>query len=156
EWKVNSGSSQRSRRQRRPIGPIRSRPEHSRGVYPMSVVRVVVLSWFAALFVASPAFAQPAGNASLLPAESPLNRRGLTRRWWGHAVLNTSREKLAHLANDEHYLFAQSTSGTVTAFDCESGKQLWARNIGAADRPIQLPAMNDEMLVVVNGLSMIG
>jgi outer membrane protein assembly factor BamB len=48
----------------------------------------------------------------------------------------------------------QSSTGVVTAFDCETGKQLWARSVGLSDRAIYPATMNDETLFVINGLKM--
>jgi outer membrane protein assembly factor BamB len=124
----------------------------------MSVMRMTVLMCLAVTFAVapSPVRAQSATTGLSLPAEPMLNRRGLTRRWWGHAVMDSQRDKLLYLSVDEGFLFMQSSAGVVTAFDCETGKQLWARSIGVSDRTIYPATLNDEMLIVINGLQMYG
>src|SRR5262245_23977887 len=103
----------------------------------MNAFRIAVLCFLALASSGLPAFAQAAARGgSQLPGESMLNRYGLTRRWWGHAVVNSSRDKLMYIIVDENYLFLQSTAGVITAFNCETGRQLWARTIGFRDRSI--------------------
>ena len=53
---------------------------------------------------------------------------------------------------DETHLFLQSTSGVVSAFDTDTGKYLWTKQIGANDRAIYPASSNDELLFVLNGL----
>lgn len=119
----------------------------------MSLMRVAVLSWLALLSMGLPASAQPPlRGGSALPDESAFTRKGLTRRWWAHAVMNAQRDKLNSISVDETTLFLQSSSGEMTAFDAQTGQQLWARAIGPRDRAIFPPALNDEMLFVIGGM----
>ena len=121
----------------------------------MSPIRIAALFLLAAGALERPAVAQTSAvGGSPLPAESMLNRNGLTRRWWSHATINPRRDKLLHMAVDEQFLFLQSSSGTVSAFNCESGKRLWARPIGPSDRAIYPVTLNDEFLFVVAGLKL--
>jgi outer membrane protein assembly factor BamB len=123
----------------------------------MTVMRMALLSCLALVLAESAGLAQPsAGGGSPLPSEALLNQRGLTRKWWNQAIINSSRDMVAHVVNDEENVFVQSRSGTITAYDSESGKQLWARTIGATDRPVQAPAISEDMLLVINGLMMYG
>lgn len=125
----------------------------------MSVMRFVVLLGvaLASVWTGPEAARAQSGRTGLsLPGESMLNRRGLTRRWWGHAVTDIQRDKLLYMAVDEGFLFLQSSSGVITAFDSESGKQLWARTIGVTDRAIYPATLNDELLIVINGLRLYG
>jgi outer membrane protein assembly factor BamB len=121
----------------------------------MSVARIAVLFSLAVLSATAPLPAQTApGRGPVLPTESLLNRRGLTRRWWGHATINDQRDKLSFLTADESFLFAQSSAGAVTAFDCETGKLLWDRSVGRRDRAVYPATFNDEHLFVINGLKL--
>jgi outer membrane protein assembly factor BamB len=95
-------------------------------------------------------------GASLLPAESLLNRQGLTRRWWAHTTINSKRDKVLFLTVDESTLFVQTSAGIISAFDSESGKHLWSRSVGPADRAVFQATLNDELLFVVNGLRLFG
>jgi outer membrane protein assembly factor BamB len=119
----------------------------------MQLFRIAVLSVLAGFLVVSPAAAQSAARkGSQLPSEQSLNRQGLTRSWWSHATINSRRDKLAYMVVDETHLFLQATSGTITAFDTETGKYLWTKQIGAPDRAVFEAVSNDTLLFVVNGL----
>lgn len=121
----------------------------------MSVVRVVVLTLGLAFIAGTSAFAQsPAVGGFLLPSPAGLNRMGLTRAWWSHAVINPKRDKIEYLTADENNVYVQGSNGVMTAFNAESGKLLWSRPIGFTDRASLPTAMNDELLFVVNGTHM--
>ena len=121
----------------------------------MSVFRITVLSLFTALFNITPAVAQPvARGGSQLLSEGILNRNGLTRAWWSHATINSKRDRLMHLIVDETHLFLQSSSGAISAFDTDTGKYLWTKQIGVSDRAIYPASSNDELLFVINGLQL--
>lgn len=121
----------------------------------MSVTRIAVLFSLAVLGATAPLPAQTgAQRGAALPSESMLSRRGLTRRWWGHATINDNRDKLAFITADESFLFAQSSAGAVTAFDCETGKLLWDRSVGYRDRAVYRATFNDDYLFVINGLKL--
>lgn len=121
----------------------------------MSRVRIAGLLLTLVVLLEGTASAQRSSvGGSPLPPESMLNRRGLTRRWWSHATINSQRDKLMYMEVDERYLFLQTSAGTITAFDCESGKRLWARPIGPMDRAIYPATLNDDLLFVVSGLKM--
>ncbi|MFH1302391.1 MAG: hypothetical protein ABIK07_15125, partial [Planctomycetota bacterium] len=54
----------------------------------------------------------------------------LDRVWWGQATVDPHRDRIVHLSLDEINLYALSTSGIITAFDNETGKKLWATQLG--------------------------
>jgi outer membrane protein assembly factor BamB len=121
----------------------------------MFLFRIVVLSLLAVLSLGAGARAQPVarGGLRLLP-EAMLNRYGLTRAWWSHATINSKRDKLLYMTIDETHLFLQSSGGIVSAFHTDTGKYLWTKQVGVADRPILPGASNDELLFVINGLEL--
>ena len=94
------------------------------------------------------------GRDSALPSEQLLNRNGLTKSWWSHATINSSRDRMVHMVVDEAYLFLQSSNGSVTAFDAESGKLLWTRQVGVPDRAVYEASSNDTLLFIVNGMQL--
>ena len=120
----------------------------------MSALRIALVALLTALSCVSNAAAQSslARQGLQLPSEQMLNRHGLTRAWWSHATINSRRDKLVYMVVDETHLFLQSSSGTVTAFDTETGRYLWTKMVGAADRGIYPATSNDELLFVVNGM----
>jgi outer membrane protein assembly factor BamB len=118
----------------------------------MSVVRGVLLSLGLVTIAGNAALAQaPAAGGYLLPSPAALNRMGLTRAWWSHAVVDPTRDKVEYLTADENNVYVQGSNGVVTAFNAETGKLLWSRPVGFTDRASLPTAMNDELLFVVNG-----
>ena len=123
----------------------------------MSRFRIVGLFFVIAVSAVSSAFAQsPARGNSPLLSEAMLNRYGLTRAWWSQATLNPKRDKLAYLVVDETHLFLQASSGVITAFNTDTGKYLWTKQVGASDQSIQPATSNDSLLFVVNGTQLYG
>lgn len=109
----------------------------------------------AALLATTPAFAQsPSAGSGGLPSDEALHRLGLTRAWWGHSVTNSTRDKIVHITLDETSYFAQSSNGVITAFDSETGRRLWASQVGGSDRTIYPASSNDELLFVVSGMTL--
>jgi outer membrane protein assembly factor BamB len=92
------------------------------------------------------AFAQR--STSTLPTQSVMGQFGLERAWQGQAVLNPSRDTIAHLTMDEDTVYVQSTAGVITAFGAEDGRQMWSLQLGATDQP-QTPAVSNETQVLV-------
>jgi outer membrane protein assembly factor BamB len=120
----------------------------------MFVFRTVALSVLTLGLAANPAAAQSLARGGQLLSEAMLNRYGLTRAWWSHATINSRRDKLAFMMVDETHLFLQSTSGVVSAFNTDTGKYLWTKQIGASDRAIYPASSNDELLFVLNGMQL--
>jgi outer membrane protein assembly factor BamB len=118
----------------------------------MPSFRIAVLSAAVLLTAVATLRAQsPARGGQQLPPEQLLNRYGLTRSWWSHATINSKRDKLLYMVVDESQLFLQASSGSITAFDTETGKYLWTKQVGAADRAIFPATTNDTLLFVSNG-----
>jgi outer membrane protein assembly factor BamB len=98
------------------------------------------------------AAAQPVGRSSVLPSPRSLSRFGLELGWWNQAVLDTHRDTIVHLVADEEVVFAQSSAGTVTAFDGTTGLKLWALQLGRQDSPSFPVTSNDELALVISGI----
>ena len=115
----------------------------------MSVVAIVLAS------ATAPAFAQLKGDAQL-PTHQQLSRLGLERAWWAQAVLNPHRDKIRHVTIDEDMVYVQATSGVTTAFDAESGHQLWAVQLGRFDPPSFPAISNEDLAMIIVGSTMYG
>lgn len=121
----------------------------------MQLVKLCCLTLLTVVLGASPAVAQRTSLVGArLPSEDMLNHYGLTRAWWSYATMNSHRDHLLHLTLDEFNFYAQASSGLVTAFDAETGKRLWAAQIGGSDRASYPLTFNDELLFVVNGMKL--
>ncbi|MFN9720476.1 MAG: PQQ-binding-like beta-propeller repeat protein [Planctomycetota bacterium] len=75
----------------------------------------------------------------------------LQKRWENQAVLNVSRDKVAHITADEDVVVVQSTSGTVTVFNSESGQQLWSAKVGQTDEVAMKATTDTQLVAIVSG-----
>ena len=85
-----------------------------------------------------------------LPTGRMLARFGLERAWWSQATLNVHRDKVRYLVLDDDCLYVQASGGTVTAFDCESGRKRWTVLLGRPDAPSYAPTSNDDIVLIRN------
>lgn len=96
----------------------------------------------------APVSAQQGIRGNVLPSHTMLRRHGLVRMWWGQAVLDPSRDVIAHMSVDEDVVVMQASSGAVTAFDNESGRRLWSAQLGPRDAPSQPAVTNSDFAFV--------
>lgn len=89
-----------------------------------------------------------------LPSSRLLSRFGLERAWWGQATLNAKRDAVKYMVLDEENIYLQSTGGTVTAFEADSGKRLWAVQLGNRDEPIFPGVSNEKHFLAVSGMTL--
>lgn len=116
---------------------------------PMFSMRSLLPAMACLLLATSSTYAQ-----RKLPSPRMLTQHGLEQAWWNQATLDPSSEKVRHLVISEDIIFVQSTGGVVTAFDAESGKKLWAIQLGRRDQPNQALVVNNEVAFVVVGTSL--
>lgn len=90
-------------------------------------------------------------RGSVMPTERELNRLGLERMWWSQTVINPKRDTVTGIIADEHNLYVQSSAGMTTCFDAETGKKLWAAQLGRADGVSYPVTSNDEIALVCGG-----
>ena len=99
-------------------------------------------------------YAQSNPTSAQMPSRTRLSQIGLTLAWWGQAMLNPSRDRVRYMVADEQFVFVQSSGGIVTAFDSETGKRMWAMQLGPADSPAFPAVSNDEYVMIVAGTQM--
>ncbi len=87
-----------------------------------------------------------------IPDEALLNRYGLTLSWWGRSVINGNRDTILFVTADEQNIYLQSSSGILTTFNGETGRQLWSTLVGAPDQRGYPATTNDEQLLVTGGM----
>ncbi len=119
------------------------------GLRVLTVVALICVS------LDAPAVAQLKGD-SPLPTHQQLSRIGLERGWWAQAVINPHRDKIKHVSIDEDMVYVQASSGVTTAFDAESGQQLWAVQLGKFDQPSFPAVSNEDEAMIVVGSTMYG
>ncbi len=102
-----------------------------------------------------PAAAQSSASVSAeLPNSRTLSRYGLERAWWSQATINPKRDKVKYMVLDEENVYLQGTGGSVTAFDAESGKRLWAVQLGNRDEPIFSGVSNEKHFLAISGMTL--
>lgn len=89
-----------------------------------------------------------------LPSEQILNPLGLTRAWWGRAELDPRQDTVQFLTADETVVYVQSKTGGITAFDAETGKRMWARQLGPSRQAGFAANSNDTEVLITAGLVM--
>ena len=85
-----------------------------------------------------------AGEAKRAAVEVP----PLVKLWEAHAVMNVSRDHVAHIVNDEDVIFVQSSAGVVTAINAESGREMWTALVGRSDE-VAMPATSNASIVMI-------
>lgn len=95
-----------------------------------------------------------AAQGRALPSEQALSSVGLTRAWWGRAQLDPTQDKVQFLTADEQVVYVQSFTGGITGFDAETGKRLWARQLGPDKQAGFAAGSNDTEVLVTAGLVM--
>lgn len=98
--------------------------------------------------------AQSSSTSEGFISTTTLNRYGLESAWTAQAVMNPSRDKVAHLVLDEELLYVQATNGIITAFDAETGVRAWALRLGRFDEPSFPAESNETMVMVVVGTNL--
>lgn len=92
-----------------------------------------------------------AAHGELLP-ETTLARHGLLRSWYVQVELDGSHSRLVHIALCDGVLYAQTDAAMVHAIDAETGRTLWSRRIGRADRPSTIADANGDRVALTNGM----
>ncbi len=95
-----------------------------------------------------------AAQRQSLPSEQALSSLGMTRAWWGRANLDPTQDRVQFLTADEQAVYVQSYTGGITAFDAETGKRLWARQIGRQQQAGFAAGSNDTEVPRTAGLVM--
>lgn len=91
------------------------------------------------------------------PPVAPIDGRSifsvpvLQKRWEAQAVLNVTRDKVAFITADEDVVIVQSTAGTVTVFNAESGRQLWSARVGQMDEVAMRATTDSQLIAIVSG-----
>ncbi|QDU10659.1 PQQ-binding-like beta-propeller repeat protein [Gimesia aquarii] len=78
----------------------------------------------------------------------------LDRVWWGQATVDASRDRIVHLSLDEINLYALASSGIITAFNNETGKKLWATQLGRGDAITYPPVSNSKYVFITVGMKL--
>ena len=91
-----------------------------------------------------------AAGSELIP-ETTANRHGLTRPWFTQVELDGSRGRICDIVLEGGILYAQTDTAMLHAIDAETGKTLWAKQIGRPRHPSLTPGANRDLLGIING-----
>lgn len=80
-----------------------------------------------------------------------VSRLGLEQRWSTQAVINTNRDKVSHVVNDEDNIYLQTSAGVVTAINAENGRILWSSQVGVNDDNSRAAVSNSKILLICTG-----
>ncbi len=91
------------------------------------------------------------GHAAVLVPESQAMRCGLTRAWYAQvgAMRTTGPVNYVHLVDG--VLLVQTTGGMLSALDAETGRTLWATQVGPRGRLTSEAAGNKDSIAAING-----
>lgn len=76
---------------------------------------------------------------------------GLEFSWTAQSVLNRQRDVIRHVVNDENNVYVQSSAGVITALDANTGRRLWAKQLGRNDEFSFQVVSNADLLIVITG-----
>src|SRR5262249_30825162 len=93
---------------------------------------------------------QIAGAASTI-SQNAAARHGLARGWFAQVASARATGPITHIHHDEGLLVAQTAGGMMTALDAETGRILWALQVGPRNHLSSEAAVNPEYVAVVNG-----
>lgn len=82
-------------------------------------------------------------------------RAGLVRAWFSQAQLDRTRYQVERAVLDNDQLFVLTSAGTIHAMNAETGRTLWITRVGNPDYPSLGPTVNEKMVGVVNGSTVI-
>lgn len=113
-----------------------------RFLFPVALLLGVVLAWRSSAAV---------GGDGLI-AHPEAARHGLSRAWFTQVQLDQARARLAHAVLHHGTLFVQTDQAVLHAIDGETGQTLWAEQVGNRNHPSTVPAANDDVVAVINGI----
>ncbi|MDR1491574.1 MAG: PQQ-like beta-propeller repeat protein [Planctomycetaceae bacterium] len=107
---------------------------------------------FSLILFAFPLTAVSAADSFPLLSKSELQLHyGLTRAWYAQIPIDGHDSVLNDMLLDRGTLFMVTSNSRLVAYDAESGKLLWSRNVGVPGRDTLSPAANSKAVGVVNG-----
>lgn len=96
----------------------------------------------------------PADVVSALFSQQQAQRHGLVRVWYGQVQMDVARARVQSMLLHAGTLFVQTDRAMLHAFDAETGRTLWAVQVGSPNHPSLEPGANRDLVAVVNGSSL--
>lgn len=111
--------------------------------------RRLALAWLLLSMVGWPTLARVPIHRDLMPTRTALARVGLERHWMAPVPI-VSTERLLGISIADGLLFAQTSDGNVYAYDAESGRRLWAADLGRRVGFTRPASVNSRLVFVTN------
>ena len=89
-------------------------------------------------------------QSGIIP-EPTAKRHGLARPWYTQIQMDRGQGRVRHVVLHDGALYVASDRAMVHAIDAETGKTLWAKQIGRPDHPTMRPGLSNDLLAIVNG-----
>lgn len=119
------------------------------------MIRRLALAWAAlgSLALAASATGQPIESHRILPDQTALGRIGLERSWFAAVPLQAGLERVTHLSltADGTQIFAQTTESRLYCYDSETGRMIWAADLGPASGLAEDVGVNASLAFAING-----
>lgn len=119
------------------------------------MIRRLALAWAAlgSLALAVSANGQPMETYRILPDQTALGRIGLERSWFSAVPLQAGLERVIHLSltSDGTQIFAQTTESRLYCYDSETGRMLWAADLGLTNGRAEDVGVNATLAFAING-----
>jgi outer membrane protein assembly factor BamB len=106
------------------------------------VILSAVLAWCAAT---------SASQAAVVIPQTLAARYGLTRAWFTQVGSPAATGPIRHVTLDRGTVFVQTQDSMVHALDAQTGRILWATQVGPRNHISSEPAANEKYVAVVNG-----
>jgi outer membrane protein assembly factor BamB len=117
---------------------------------PLSALLPLLVLASAATFQPAP----PARAANMLVSYDEAARMGLERSWFAQAPVDPGRSRISTWFHYFDAIYCVSDSGIITAFNSETGAQLWTRRIGSTGVAAFGPDANEKYLALISGSTM--
>jgi outer membrane protein assembly factor BamB len=91
------------------------------------------------------------GRSAVLVSQTSAARFGLVRAWYAQVGSQRATGSIMHVNLDHDMLLVQASSGMITSLDAETGRTLWATQVGPPNHLSTEPAANGKFVVVVKG-----
>lgn len=95
-----------------------------------------------------------ASGQSLLWSAEQAQHHGLVRAWYAQVQMDPSRSRVQHFSLYQDTFLVQTDRAGLHALEAETGRTQWAQVVGSPDLASLPPAMNEQLVAVVNGGSL--
>lgn len=93
----------------------------------------------------------PAVGIDQIIPETTAERYGLARPWIAQLQVDRARGRVRDVVLYDGTLYVQTTRAMMQAIDAETGRTLWAKQVGRPEHPSMTPGIYRDLLATING-----